>query len=95
MNTRLSKHPFLLLFFVFALGCAAHAATTAVAVAAQSRPEVGIYRECIAVQFVRGHWIDADDLSEGELPSSTARVPDGWHVAGGGGGNFPNMILCR
>jgi hypothetical protein len=95
MKRSFFSHPLVLLVVAFALGCAAQAATSALVVAAQTQPERNIYRECFTVLLVRGQWIAADDLNEGATPSSLARIPDGWHVAAGGGGGSPNLILCR
>ena len=95
MKNTFWKHPLVLLALAFLLGCVAHAVTASVRVAAQSDPSTGVYQECMTVVFNRGMWIDADDVGGGELPSSFARVPAGWHVAGAGGGNFPTMLLCR
>ena len=95
MTQSFFKHPLVLLLVGLALGCAAHAVTSSVVVAAQSQPERAIYRQCISVQLDGGTWLSADQLAEGRLPPQPVNIPDGWHVAAGGGGGSPNLILCR
>ena len=95
MTHSLLKHPLVLLFVGLALGCAAHAVTSSVVVAAQSEPERGIYRECIVAQFSGGTSLNTNQLAEGRLPSNPAQIPEGWHVVGGSGDGYGNIVLCR
>ena len=93
MLKQLFKNPLFLLALAFGLGCAAHAVTTSVRVAAQTDPTRGIYRECFGVTL---YSVTGRKLNQGELPDDLVRIPDGWHVAGGGGGtSYPFAILCR
>jgi len=95
MMQALWKHPLVLLLTGLALGCAAHAVTSSVVVAAQSQPERGIFRECIAASFSGSSGLNTNQLSEGRLPSRPAQIPDGWHVVGASGTGYGNIVLCR
>jgi hypothetical protein len=90
MNRALLKHPIFLLCAAFVLGCATHAVTSTMTVAAQSDPERGVYRECFGttIELQRGHSTDSGEIGD------TTRIPAGWHVVGGGGPG-PVAILCR
>lgn len=91
-NRTLLKHPFFLLCAAFVLGCATHAVTSTITVAAQSDPERGVYRECFGttLELQSGRYTDAGRIGD------PVRIPAGWHVVGGGGvGGSPVAILCR
>lgn len=75
----------------FGLGCATHAVTSTVRVAAQSNPSQNVYQECFATTLCQ---VTGRGLNGGSIPDRV-RIPAGWHVVGGGGsaGN-PVAILC-
>lgn len=87
---RLAKHPLVLLALAFGLGCATHAVTSTLPVAAQSDPAQNVYRECFATKLWK---TSGSALNAGEIPD-LVRIPAGWHVVGGAGAG-PYAVLCR
>ena len=73
---------------VAALASAAGAALATRAAEAQAG-----MRECFAARL---YSVSTDDLNGGSMPATTARIPSGWTVIGGGQwAAEPAVILCR
>ena len=66
-------------------------ATAAVLVTRSAAAQAG-FRECFAARL---YSVSTNDLNSGSVPT-TARIPSGWTVVGGGqGGTDPAVVLCR